>query len=372
VIIAVPKEHADGERRVALVPESVARLTKAGHAVRVEAGAGLASYVEDSDYAAAGAAVLPDPLAGAEVVLRVRCPSAEEIERLPEGCVLIGSLAPFDNREALGKIAARRLTSFALEFLPRTSQAQSMDVLSSMASIAGYKAVIIAAELLPKYFPMLTTAAGTVAPARVFVIGAGVAGLQAIATARRLGAVVEAFDVRPVVKEQVESLGARFVQLELDTQNAQDAGGYAKEQSAEQMRRQQELMARTVAKSDAVITTALIPGRAAPVLVTEEMVKLMRPGSVLVDLAAEAGGNCPLTEKGKDVVRHGVRIVGRLNLPSSLPVDASRLYSRNVTAFFLYLVKEGKLKLDPQDELVRESLITRDGAIVNARLKPAS
>lgn len=369
VIIAVPKERLDDERRVALVPESVARLAKAGHSVRIEAGAGAASYLADADYTAAGATVAGDPYPGAEIVLKVRCPSPEEIARLPEGSLLVGSLAPYENKPALAAIAARRITAFSMEFLPRTSLAQSMDVLSSMSSIAGYKGVIIAAELLPKYFPMLTTAAGTVPPARVFVIGAGVSGLQAIATARRLGASVEAFDVRPVVKEQVESLGARFVQLEMDTAGAQAAGGYAREQSADQVRRQQELMAKTVARSDVVITTALIPGRPAPVLVTEEMVKLMRPGSVLVDLAAEAGGNCPLTEKGKDVVKYGVTIVGRLNLPSTVCADASRLYSRNMASFLGYILKDGKPVLDASDEIVRESMVTRDGAIVHPRLK---
>lgn len=371
MIVAVPKETASGERRVALVPESVSKLVKAGHTVRVEPGVGASSYIGDEDYTKAGAAVQTDVYAGADLVLRVRCPSDEEIDRLPEGAALFGSLAPFDNREAIEKLAARRVTAFAMEFLPRTTLAQSMDVLSSMASIAGYKAVIIAAELLPKYFPMLTTAAGTVAAARVFIIGAGVAGLQAIATARRLGAVVEAFDVRPVVKEQVESLGARFVELPIDTKDAQAAGGYAREQSEEQQRRQQELMGLTVAKSDVVITTALIPGRPAPVLVTEAMVKKMRPGSVIVDLAAEAGGNCTLTEPGRDVVKYGVTISGRLNLPSTVVADASKLYSRNLVALFNHVVKDGALKIDVADEIVRGALVTHDGAVVHERLKPA-
>ena len=371
MIVGVPKETISGERRVALVPESAARLVKAGHTVRIEPGAGASSYIGDEEYVKAGAAVTADVYTGADLILRVRCPSDEEIERLPEGVALFGSLAPVDNREAVEKIAARRVSAFAMEFLPRTTLAQSMDVLSSMASIAGYKAVIIAAELLPKYFPMLTTAAGTVAAARVFVIGAGVAGLQAIATARRLGAVVEAFDVRPVVKEQVESLGARFVELPIDTKDAQAAGGYAREQSEEQQRRQQELMGRTVARSDVVITTALIHGRPAPVLVTEEMVGRMRPGSVIVDLAAEAGGNCTLTEAGRDVVKHGVTISGRLDLPSSVVADASKLYSRNLAALFNHLVKDGALRIDVEDEIVRGALVTRDGAVVHERLRPA-
>jgi NAD(P) transhydrogenase subunit alpha len=370
MIIGVPKERVPGERRVALVPESAARLAKAGHEVRVESGAGAAAFLSDEEYAKAGARPVSDPWSGAQIVLKVRGPDPDEIERMAAGCVLVGALAPFESRATIEKIAARGLTAFALEFLPRTSLAQSMDVLSSMSSIAGYKAVLMAAERLPKYFPMLTTAAGTVPPARVFVIGAGVAGLQAIATAKRLGALVEAYDVRPAVKEQVESLGARFVQLEIETKDAQDAGGYAKEQSADQVRRQQELMAKTVARADVVITTALIPGRPAPRLVSAEMVGQMRPGSVVVDLAAEAGGNCELTRPGAEVVRDGVTICGQVNLPSALAVDASRLYSRNITSFLTYLVKNGGIGLNLGDEIVRETLLTHEGKVVHPRLAP--
>ena len=368
MIVGIPKESATDERRVALVPESVGKLVKAGLTILVEAGAGAASHIPDEQYTRAGASIESDVYGRADVILKVRGPSDDEIGRIREGATLVAMLAPFDSRPTLEKLAARRVTALAMEFMPRTTMAQSMDVLSSMSSIAGYKAVIIAAELLPKYFPMLTTAAGTVPPARVFVIGAGVAGLQAIATAKRLGAAVDAYDVRPVVKEQVESLGARFVELEVETKDAQDAGGYAREQSAEQLRKQQELMARTVAKSDVVITTALIPGRPAPELVTEEMVKQMRPGSVIVDLAAENGGNCALTERDKEVVRHGVTISGRSNLPSSLSVDASRLYSRNITAYFTHLLEDGKLKLDMENDLVREPLVTHEGKIVHPKL----
>jgi NAD(P) transhydrogenase subunit alpha len=364
MIVGVPKETAPGERRVALVPDLAAKLKTAGLEVCLEPGAGAAAGYRDAAYLEKGASLDPDAIGRADVLLKVQPPTVEEAGRIQEGATFIGFLQPYSNAEGIRALAARRVTSFAMELMPRITRAQPMDALSAMSTVAGYKAVLIAAAQLPKFFPLLMTAAGTVTPARVFVIGAGVAGLQAIGTAKRLGAVVEAYDTRPVVKEQVESLGAKFVELGLETKDAQAATGYAKAQSDEFYQRQQELMARSVAAADVVVTTALIPGKGAPVLITEEMIQGMRPGSVVVDLAAEQGGNCALTEPGQDVERHGVVICGPVNLPSTLPFHASQLYARTVVNYLLHLVKDGRVHLDLTDELTRGPLVTHDGEVV--------
>ena len=362
--IGVPKETAAGERRVALVPDGARRLIEGGAEVLVEAGAGSPASFSDESYAEAGArAVNRDELwAQAEVVAKVRPPDAAELERLSRGAILVGLLQPLGDPALARSLAERGVTSFSMDAIPRITRAQPMDALSSQATVAGYKAVLLAAANLPKFFPMLTTAAGTIPPARVLVLGAGVAGLQAIATARRLGAVVSAYDVRPVVKEQVESLGATF--LELDVEGAEGVGGYAVALSEDQHEREQELLARHIGESDAVITTALIPGRPAPLLVTEDAVGRMRPGSVVVDLAAEAGGNCAVTAPGQTIARDGVTIVGELDLPSSMPLHASQMYSRNVSSFLGLLVRDGELTLDFDDEIVRETCVTHDGRVL--------
>lgn len=372
MILGVPKEALDGEARVALVPESLPKLSKLGLRVVLQSGAGEASGYPDAAYREKGSdfkASRPEILAESDIVLSVRNPSADETSKLREGQVLICMLNPFSNLDLIRTLAARKVTTFALEFMPRITRAQSMDVLSSMSSLAGYKAVLLAADHLPKIFPMMMTAAGTIIAAKVFVIGAGVAGLQAIATARRLGAVVEAYDTRPVVKEQVQSLGAKFVELPLETADAQDKGGYAKAQSEEFYRKQQELMAKHVAVADAVITTALVPGKRAPVLITESALQGMKPGSVVVDLAAEQGGNCEATEPDKVVVKHGVTIVGLLNLPSRLAYHASQMYSRNVTEFLRVLVKDGKVAMNLQDEVVKGPLVTCQGEVVHEAIR---
>jgi proton-translocating NAD(P)+ transhydrogenase subunit alpha len=371
MIVCVPKETTPGERRVALVPELVPKIAKAGVDVGIEPGAGEAAGFLDAAYVDQGARLDADVLAGADIVLKVQPPTLAEVERLKAGATVIGLLQPFTSDAVIGALAARGVTAFAMELMPRIARAQSMDALSAMSTVAGYKAVVLAASLLPRFFPLLMTAAGTVSPARVFIIGAGVAGLQAIGTARRLGAVVEAYDTRPAVREQVESLGAKFAEVTLETGDAQDAGGYARAQSEDFYRQQQALMQRSVSAADVVITTALVPGRRAPVLLTEEMLRGMRPGSVVVDLAAEQGGNCALTVPGEDVVRHGVTIVGRTNLPATMPFHASQMYARTVTSFLLHLLKEGKLHLDRADELTRDPLVTHEGEIVNERLRPA-
>ena len=367
--IAVAKETLPGERRVALVPDQVSKYPS-GHEIVVESGAGVASGHADASYTEKGAKVQLGALEGADLVLKVRTPTSEEIGRLREGATVVGLMAPLSELQAMRALAARGVTTFALELLPRISRAQSMDALSAMATIAGYKAVLLAAEHLPKFMPLLMTAAGMLKPARVLVIGAGVAGLQAIATARRLGAVVEAYDTRPVVKEQVESLGATFVELPLETKDAQDAGGYAKAQSEEFYRKQRELMGKVVANNDVVITTALVPGQKAPVLVTEEMVRGMKPGSVIVDLAAEAGGNVALTEPGKVVERHGVTLVGPLDLASSMAIHASDMYARNVVTFASHLLGQANGP-DLSDEITRGSLVTHKGEIVHDAVKAA-
>jgi NAD(P) transhydrogenase subunit alpha len=353
VKIGVPKETAPGERRVALVPEAVKRLVDKGHEVLVERGAGAEASFPDEAYAEAGAALVDDPWA-AEVVVSVQRPDAD---RPREGTVLLGLLQPLTDPEGIERLAARGVTAFALEALPRITRAQAMDALSSQATVAGYKAVVVAAERLPRFFPMLTTAAGTVRPARVLVLGAGVAGLQAIATARRLGAQVLGFDIRPVVREQVESLGAKF--LDLGVVGEETAGGYARELTEEEQRRQQEELEQRLPEFDVVVTTALIPGRPAPRLIPASAVEAMRAGSVIVDLAAEAGGNCELTEPGEEVVREGVTIVGLTNLPSTMPDDASRLYARNVTALLEHLAPDGELKLDFEDEITAGACVAR-------------
>lgn len=375
--VAVPREIVAGERRVAVVPDGVAQLRKAGLEVWVGAGAGEASYVTDDAYREAGARIVEDAAelyGGADAVLKVQRPVAvealgtDEVELLREGAVLVAFLQPTTNLELVRRLMARRITSFSLDQVPRTTAAQKMDALSSQATVAGYKAVLLAANALGKFFPMLTTAAGTIRPARVLVLGAGVAGLQAIATARRLGAVVEAFDVRPAVKEQVQSLGATFLEMEI-TEETETAGGYAKALSEETHRRELEFIRAHAREADVVITTAAIPGARAPILITEETVKEMPAGSVIVDLAAETGGNCELTQPEAEVVCHGVRILGPVNLASSVPAHASRMYSRNITSFFLHLVKDGKLNLDFEDEIIGGTCITHDGSVRHVLMK---
>ncbi len=367
--VAVVREILEGERRVALVPESCAKLSKAGMTVLVESGAGAAAFFPDDDYRKSGARVENGPVAvlgAADLVLKVQPPAfnpvvgLDETEMIRPGSLLAGQLVPSRHPDAMAKLAERGITAFAMDRIPRITRAQPMDTLSSMANISGYRAVLIAANLLPRYFPMLTTAAGTVLPAKVFVIGAGVAGLQAIATARRLGAVVEATDTRPDVREQVQSLGARFIGVE-NAETAQDAGGYAKELSAEFYRKQAELIAGRCAAADVVITTALIGGVKAPRLITGEMVRGMRPGSVIVDVAAEGGGNCELTRPGKTVEEHGVTICGNDNLPATLPWHASTLFSRNLASFVLAFWKNGEFLIDLEDEILRAALVTREG-----------
>ena len=378
MLVTVPKETLPGERRVALIPDLVPKLLGAGLQVVVQTGAGAAAGYSDPAYQERGARLEPDVLGAADVLLKVQPPSAGEIDALKEGATLIGFLQPYTNAAGIQALAARKVTAFAMELMPRITRAQSMDALSAMSTVAGYKAVLIAANHLPKFFPLLMTAAGTIAPARVFVVGAGVAGLQAIGTAKRLGAVVEAYDTRPAVKEQVESLGAKFAALGLETKDAEAKTGYAKAQSEEFYRRQRELMGACVAAADVVITTALVPGQRAPVLITEDMVRGMRPGSVLIDLAAEQGGNCALTESGREVVRHGVVIVGPTNLASTVPYHASQMYARNVTSFLLHLVQGGRggvtppLRLDLSDELTRGPLVTHQGEVVHEAVKQAA
>jgi proton-translocating NAD(P)+ transhydrogenase subunit alpha len=370
MIVSVPKEIAPGETRVALVPEVADRLVKTGVKITVEAGAGAAAHHPDSDYVEAGAHV-GDGFSG-EVVVKVAPPSAEEIGRLGQGSVLVGFLQPLTAGDTVRALADAGVTSFAMEAIPRITRAQSIDALSSQATVSGYRAALIAAQELPRFFPMLTTAAGTVRPAKVLVLGAGVAGLQAIATARRLGAVVQAFDVRSAVKEQIESLGARFLELDMGLEDAEAAGGYARQLTEEEQAKQRDLLAIEIGKMDAVISTAAVPGRRAPLLVTEQAVRNMKPGSVIVDLAAETGGNCELTEPGQTVVREDVTIAGPLNLPASMPDHASSLYARNVQSLLELMVKEGELSLDFDDEVIAGACITRDGQIVHEGARAAA
>ena len=373
MLIGVPLETAAGESRVAVTPETVKKLKAQGHTVKVQSGAGVAASVTDEAYVAAGAEITDQAGAfGAELVLKVRAPVDSELSLMDRGAALVGMLNPFD-RDNLIRMAGAGITSFALEAAPRTTRAQSMDVLSSQANIAGYKAVMIAADRYQRFFPMLMTAAGTVKAARVVILGVGVAGLQAIATAKRLGAVIEASDVRPSVKEQIESLGGKFIEVSYDTDEEKEAavgvGGYAKPMPASWLARQQVEVAKRVALADIVISTALIPGRAAPTLITEDMVKAMKPGSVIVDIAAGKGadgigGNCPLSEADKTVIKHGVTIVGETNLPALVAADASALYARNVLDFLkLIVTKEGGLKIDLEDDIVAACRVAHDGQV---------
>lgn len=371
--LAVPRETAEGERRVALIPEVVPQLLKSGHTVAVQSGAGLQAGFTDESYAAAGATVVPDEsslYSNAEMILKVRRPDSErELGLINQGTVLIGLLQPAGDPEFFQRTAEKGIVALSMELVPRTTRAQMMDALSSQSTVAGYKAVLLAANALQKFFPMLMTAAGTVRPAKVLVIGAGVAGLQAIATARRIGAVVEAFDTRPVVKEQVQSLGATFVELDVDTHDAEDSGGYAKELAEEHIRREKELIHERARLSDVVITTALVPGRRAPLLVTSETVQAMKPGSVIVDLAGEQGGNCELTEPGKTVEKHGVTIIAPLDISSQLAYHSSQMYSKNVSALIALLSRDGKLNLDMNDDIIAAVTVTADGEIKNPSIR---
>jgi len=378
VIVGVAKESYPGERRVALVPAVVPNLIKAGFDIVVQAGAGLEAGYTDAQFVEKGAKILPDRAAvfgAADIVVQVLGYGANDINGqadlalLRKQQILIGFLRPLGAIDSIQQIARAGVTAFSVELVPRTTRAQSMDALSSMATISGYKAVLVAADSLPRIFPMLTTAAGTVTPSRVLIMGVGVAGLQAIATARRLGAVVSAYDLRPAVKEQVLSLGARFVELPLEAKDAQDARGYGTEQDEAFYARQRELLSRVVAESDVVITTAVVPGKKAPVLVTAEMVKGMAQGSVIFDLAAERGGNCGLTRAGETVIEHGVTIIGPINLASGVPFHASQMYAKNISAFLLYLMKDGKLQINLQDEITRETLLTQGGEVVHGRVR---
>jgi NAD(P) transhydrogenase subunit alpha len=374
VVIGVPRETASGERRVALVPDAVKRLTGSGAKVIVERGAGDGSSFSDAEYEAAGATIAPDAptlYERAGLILKVQRPQVDpetgrdELSLMRRGQSLIALLSPLSDPELAGRMAAAGVDGFSMDAIPRITRAQSMDVLSSQATVSGYKSVLLAAMYLPKFFPMLTTAAGSITPAKVLIVGAGVAGLQAIATARRLGAVVEAYDTRPVVKEQVQSLGAKFVDIDIGTTDTQTAGGYAKEATPEVLAKQAQVLADRAAKSDVVVTTALVPGRPAPRLITAETVGRMRDGSVIVDLAAETGGNCELTVPGEVVVREGVTIVGTLNLPSTMPVHASQMYSKNIQNLLDLMVKEGRFVPDFADEVVAGTLITRGGEVVH-------
>ena len=375
MIVAIPKERRAGETRVAATPETVKKLKGLGLDVVVEAGAGASAHFSDADYQAQGAAIAPDgpaALKNADIVLKVRCPSADEVSSFKKGAILAALLSPATEKELAAKLASAGVVAFAMEFLPRISRAQAMDVLSSQANLAGYKAVIDAAAQFGRAMPMMMTAAGTIAPARVFIMGVGVAGLQAIATAKRLGAIVSATDVRPATKEQVESLGGTFVAvMDEEFKNAQTAGGYAKEMSKEYQAKQAALVAETIKKQDIVITTALIPGRKAPVLVSEDMVKTMKPGSVIVDLAAEQGGNCPLSKPNQVVQAYGVTIMGETNLPGRLAVDASSLYARNLFNFVSLFVdkKTGMANLNWDDEIIKGACLTKDGQLVHPAVK---
>ena len=371
VNIFVPRERRRGETRVAATPETVRKMVKAGLAATVERGAGSDAFFPDGEYEAAGAVLTGDAAAAraaADVVVTVTAPEAAEAAAQKPGSVLVAFLAPHRNLDLVRALTERRVTALAMELVPRITRAQGMDALSSQANIAGYKAVLLAALRLPKYFPLLMTAAGTIKPSRVVVMGAGVAGLQAIATARRLGAIVEVSDIRPAVKEQVQSLGGRFIELPMSqaAESGEGAGGYAREMGEDFLRKQREIVERHVAQADAVITTALVPGRPAPRLVTAQMVEAMRPGSVIVDLAVEQGGNCELSAADREVVHHGVLILGPSNLAAAMPHDASSLYARNVFALLQLLVKDGRLALDVQDEVVAGTLLTHDGQVIHA------
>ncbi len=383
MLIGIPKETAPNECRVAAVPDTVAKMVKAGLSVAVEAEAGLASYIKDEEYKKAGANIVSDikTLFGeSDVLLKVQRPylndkvKKHEVDMMKQGAVLITFLQPMTNLDIILKLADSKITAFSMDAIPRISRAQMMDALSSMSTIAGYKAVLLAANGLKRFIPMLSTAAGTVHPAKAIVIGAGVAGLQAIATLKRLGAVVTAFDTRPVVGEQIKSLGAEFVPLEVAHNQAEDAGGYAKELPPEFYKQEQEIIRKHSKEADIIITTALIPGKPAPTLITEEMVKEMKPGSVIVDLVAEQGGNCTLSEPGKEVVKHGVTVIGTMNLPSTLPINASRFYANNILAFLNHLLATDKqnIKIDLSDEIIKGSIVTHNGEIMHQAVKEAA
>jgi NAD(P) transhydrogenase subunit alpha len=378
MIVGVPRESYPGERRVAMVPAVIPALTKGGFEVLVQAGAGNEAGYPDAAYAAKGAKIVAERaevFRAADIVAQVLCYGSNDktgeadLPLLRRDQVLVGFLRPLGELKPIQQIADRGVTALSVELIPRTTRAQSMDALSSMGTICGYKAVVTAAETLPRIFPMLTTAAGTITPCRVFIIGAGVAGLQAIATARRLGAVTSAYDMRPASKEQVQSLGGRFIELPIEAKDAQDARGYGTAQGEEFYSRQRELLGKVVAESDVVITTAVIPGKKSPILITADMVKSMAPGSVIVDLASERGGNCELTRPGETIVAHAVTIIGCYNFASTVPYHASQMYARNVSAFLLHIVKDGKLRLDTADEIVRDTLLTIGGEVVNQRLR---
>jgi NAD(P) transhydrogenase subunit alpha len=378
MVIGVPKEIYPGERRVSLVPVVLPKLKKAGIEVVIEAGAGTSAGYPDADYVAKGAKVLPDRaqvFAAADVIVQVLChgandrTGASDMPLLRKGQALMGFLRPLGSVEVVQQVAATGATAFSFELMPRITRAQTMDALSSMGTVAGYKAVLLAADKLPRMFPMLTTAAGTITPARVFIIGAGVAGLQAIATAHRLGAITSAYDVRPAAREQIQSLGGRVVELPLETAGAEDKRGYAKAQDEAFYQKQRELLGNVVGESDVVITTAVVPGRKPPLLVTADAVRKMSPGSVVVDMAAERGGNCELTQSGEIATVDGVTLIGHFNLASTVPYHASQMYARNVTAFLLHLVQDGSIPLDRDDEILRETMLTRDGEIVQSRVR---
>ncbi len=380
MIVGVPKETYPGERRVALVPLVIPSLAKADIEVAVESGAGVLSGISDDDYNEANARVLSsraEVFSSADAILQVRTfganpeGGAPDLDLFRPDQVLAGFAEPLTALDEMKKLAEKKVTAFAIELMPRISRAQSMDALSAMATVSGYKAVLLAADHFSRLFPMMMTAAGTITPARVLVVGAGVAGLQAIATARRLGALVQAYDIRPAAKTEVESLGAKFVELDIETDDAADSGGYAKAQSEDFYRKQQELLGNAVAESDIVITTAAVPGKKAPVLIADDVIDRMTAGSVVVDLAAERGGNCGPTVAGKTIERGGVSILGPVNLPSEVPKTASQLYAKNIATFFLHLAKEGNLELDLEDEITRETLVTRGGEIVNSRVLEA-
>jgi H+-translocating NAD(P) transhydrogenase subunit alpha len=378
MIVGIPRESYPGERRVAMVPAVIPALAKGGFEVLVQAGAGNEAGYPDAAYAAKGAKIVAERaevFRAADIVAQVLCYGSNDktgeadLPLLRRDQVLVGFLRPLGELKPIQQIADRGVTALSVELIPRTTRAQSMDALSSMGTICGYKAVVTAAETLPRIFPMLTTAAGTITPCRVFIIGAGVAGLQAIATARRLGAVTSAYDMRPASKEQVQSLGGRFIELPIEAKDAQDARGYGTAQGEEFYSRQRELLGKVVAESDVVITTAVIPGKKSPILITADMVKSMAPGSVIVDLASERGGNCELTRPGETIVAHAVTIIGCYNFASTVPYHASQMYARNVSAFLLHIVKDGKLRLDTADEIVRDTLLTIGGEVVNQRLR---
>src|ERR1700723_1105819 len=378
MIVGVPREIYPGERRVAIVPAAVPILTKGGFEVAVQAGAGNEAGYPDASYTAKGAKVVADRaevLRLSDILVPGFCYGTNDkageadLPLLRRDQVLVGFLRPLGELKTIQQIAERGVTALSVELIPRTTRAQSMDALSSMGTICGYKAVLTAADTLPRIFPMLTTAAGTITPSRVFIIGAGVAGLQAIATARRLGAVTSAYDMRPAAKEQVQSLGGRFVELPIEAKDAQDARGSGPAQGEEFYSRQRELLGKVVAESDVVITTAVIPGKKSPILITADMVKNMAPGSVIVDLASERGGNCELTRPGEKIMAHGVTIIGWYNFASTVPYHSSQMYARNISAFLMHLVKDGKLQLDSADEITRDTLLTKDGQIVNQRLR---